>query len=242
MIADDTGVSRSAAEVRPAATRRTLPISSRFAVELAPNAIVSRATTAAGSGFAGSSVPGARSHSMASRIGPRETRFAMVMSVPSSAYRRPQRRARTMYRPNMTAAAPPIAMPSRFAPFGSKPARSAVPRIASTNPARAAGRTRSPRTGTANRAAATAYSGEMKPVTVDPLSATARLTAAMNPRPPIVARMPRRTRLSRFAAARVGRGISPRRRSAATNGSAIVQASPAIASGVNERSAIPVAG
>ena len=61
-----------------------------------------------------------------------------------------------MYSPNMTAAAPPMAIPARFVPWVSKPASRAVPAIASTNPAIAAGRTRSPRIGTANRAAATA--------------------------------------------------------------------------------------
>ena len=49
MTADEIGVSRSAADVRPAGTRRTLAISSRLAAELGPMAMTRMARTAAGS-------------------------------------------------------------------------------------------------------------------------------------------------------------------------------------------------
>ena len=82
----------------------------------------------------------------------------------------------------------------------------------------------------------------MNPVTVEPLSETATLTAAMNPSPPSIESTSRRSRLGPFRAARVGRGMTPSAAAAITTGRAIVQASAAIPSGVNERSATPVAG
>ncbi len=64
----------------------------------------------------------------------------------------------------------------------------------------------------------------------------------MNATPPRVPSTARRSRLAGFQAARLG-GVTIRRAAAAmTNGSAMVQAMPAIPSGVNERRAIAVAG
>ena len=64
-------MSSSAADVRPAGTRRTDAMSRRFPAVLDPKAIVSRATIAAGSGSAGITRPGSRTTAAASRSGPR---------------------------------------------------------------------------------------------------------------------------------------------------------------------------
>ena len=242
MTAEEIGVSSRAAEVRPAGTRRTLAMSSRFAVELEPRAMDRRAITAPRSGAAGTRVVGERTSSTISSTGPRPTRLAMVMSVASRPYVRPQRRASTMYSPNITAPAKAIATPVSESTSGATPARRAVPRMASANAPSAAGRIRSPSSGTASRAAATAYSGVTNPVTVGPLKATAMLMAAMNSRPPSPDRTTRRTRRGPSSPRNAGRGSQPMAPSPTMTGKARVHARAAIPNGVNDPRAMAVAG
>ena len=118
-----------------------------------------------------------------------------------------------------------------------------MPTRATAKAASVTGRIRSPRIGTARSAAATAYSGATNPVTVGPLRATATLTAAMKRERH---RAPR-ARSAGAGSARVSAAArwpreDPDRGQRDHDGSASVQARPAIPSGVNERSAIAVAG
>ena len=79
-------------------------------------------------------------------------------------------------------------------------------------------------------------------MTVEPARATDTLVTAMNPIPPNPVRTSSRRRLGRLNAARDGRAITRAYASSRTTGRAIEQAIAAMASGVNERRATPVAG
>ena len=86
--------------------------------------------------------------------------------------------------PEQTAEPAASAIPVSMFALGEMPASRAVPMMAIPNEASVTPRMRSPRTGTASKAADTAYSGATNPVTVGPASATATLVAAMNTIPP----------------------------------------------------------